>query len=435
MTVPKFSVPDLATLFQKLANDLKTNSPEADPFLQSGVLNSELIAFAVSLNSCYQLFDVVVQETFDATATGEYLESRGSELGITRNPATQSKGYVSFKGTTGTLIPSGTELSDSSGNLFVTQAESGVNDISKSVDLSPDNGVVTVDFDDEEHKLGNGFEITISGASESDLNGTFACTVIDAYKVSYEITNTTLADPDTGTCDYSLADVYVKSKAYGVINNKAGGSIISLSAPIGGIETDGVVQYGGLTGASDEETDEELRVRIETRRKNPVTHFNDNVIILKALEISYVSNVFVINANPLLGQVTIYVIKDDEEPLAEAELEEVKNSILEIKPANTADEDVIVSNPVFVTTDFEFTALEPNTASMKKAIIDNLQSLFEDADISTSITKEEYNRAILNTVDPSTFNRVRSYTLAEPTDDIEIADGELARLGDVTYDL
>lgn len=433
MAKAEISLPELSDIFNKLANDLKTQSPESDPFLQDSLLRAELLAFADRINSVYQTFPTVVKETFDATATTEFLELRGAEVRITRKPATQSEGNISFQGTLATIIPGNTELSDASGNLFTTQSPAGIDAKSETVILTPSIGTVEVDFGAVNHLLGNGFEIVISGASESDLNGTFACQVINANKVSYVITNQALSTPDSGDCDYELADVNVKSSGFGVINNKSGGSVISLTSPISGINTDGIVQQSGLGGGADVESDDELRVRVQFRRKNPVTHFNDNSIINQISAISYVDRVFVLDITPAIGQVTIYVMKEDLTILSAEELAEVKDAVLEITPVNTSPDDVFVLNPDQVPTPFTFSEITPNTATMQQAVTDNLQALFNEAKIGTDVTVEQYERAILNTIDPASLQPIQSFTLSTPTTDISIADGEIATLGTVTY--
>lgn len=426
------TVPELNDILDKLANDLKTISPESNPYDENSLLRAELIAIANRIDNVYQLFEEVVKQTFDSTATGLFLEARGSELGITRNPATQSIGQVSFTGVLSTIIPSGTECSDRNGNLYTTQASGGISAFSESVTLDAASGIVEVTFSSD-HKLGNGFQIIISGATAPDLNGTFNCTIINETKISYTIINTTLTTTDSGTCDYELADIEVKSSDFGSLTVKNGGDIISLSIPISGIDTDGTVQQTGIGGGSDIETDEELRERIQDKRQNPATNFNAATITNEVKELSFVDKVFVARITPAVGQVTIYCLKDDLTPLIAGELDDVKDVVVEISPVNTDVADIFVENPTQVSTNFTFSAISPDTATMRQAIEDNLQSLFNNVDISTDVTEEQYNRAILNTIDPANLATLDSYTLTTPTSDITIANGEIATLGTVSF--
>jgi uncharacterized phage protein gp47/JayE len=56
----------------------------------------------------------VLRRGFAQTTFGAYLDMRADEHGITRRPAAQATGMVTFTGTPGTLIPSGTQVSTAS---------------------------------------------------------------------------------------------------------------------------------------------------------------------------------------------------------------------------------------------------------------------------------------------------------------------------------
>lgn len=64
----------------------------------------------------------VMQQCFTSTATSTYLERRASEYGIYRNAATKAEGTVTFEGDA--TVPSGTQLQNEQGTIYVTTADS-----------------------------------------------------------------------------------------------------------------------------------------------------------------------------------------------------------------------------------------------------------------------------------------------------------------------
>jgi uncharacterized phage protein gp47/JayE len=140
------------------------------------------------------------------------------------------------------------------------------------------------------------------------------------------------------------------------------------------------------------------------------------------------------------GQVIIYFTRDNEEniiPTAQ-EVAQVKDALVNyntgIKPAHTDDFDVVVRAPIAVPIDFTFTALSPNSVSMQAAIEANLQAFFrENTTVGTDLLQDAYRSVIYRTIDPETGLSVRSFSLSEPTTDIEMFPGELPILGTVSF--
>jgi len=127
---------------------------------------------------------------------------------------------------------------------------------------------------------------------------------------------------------------------------------------------------------------------------------------------------------------------NDTNPIPDSsEVAEVKAIIDDtIKPANTDTLSVIVLAPDPIPTDFTFSAISPDTSTMRTAIEDSLRQFFAEGTlVGVSIVEEAYNAAIFNTVDLVTGERLISFTLTTPTADITIAAGEIGTLGNVTF--
>lgn len=191
-----------------------------------------------------------------------------------------------------------------------------------------------------------------------------------------------------------------------------------------------------MEGGTNQETDPQLLSRLLDRIQNPVANFNVSAIVSKAKEIAGVTRVFVFEITPAIGQQTIYFMRDnDVDPIPDAgEVTTVKDKILTIKPANTADVDVIVLAPTPAITDFTFTSLIPNTTTMQASVTANLQQFFaEETSVGVSIQEDAYRAAIQNTIDTETGDRVADFSLSIPSGDIVISPGEIGTLGTVIY--
>jgi len=137
-----------------------------------------------------------------------------------------------------------------------------------------------------------------------------------------------------------------------------------------------------------------------------------------------------------LGQVVIFFTRDNDVsiiPTAQ-EVDDVKDKLQEIRPANTSNTDMIVNAPLPVTVPFTFTGLVPNTTTMQNAVTANLEALFrEDTSVGVDLKSFSYESAIFQTIDPETGDKVQDFTLSTPTGDIAVAIDEIPVLGTITY--
>lgn len=135
------------------------------------------------------------------------------------------------------------------------------------------------------------------------------------------------------------------------------------------------------------------------------------------------------------GQVLITFMRDDDSsgvPDA-GEVTTVKNKILEIKPAHVYDDDVIVFAPTPVTVNFTFTALSPNTDTMKAAITAALTEMFKtQTEPQVNLPAAAYTAAIWQAVSEA-GETVVSYTLSAPSGTISAGATGIPVLGTITY--
>lgn len=431
--------PTYDEIIARVLADIEANLPGIDPTIHGSFER----AFATSLGGrafdIVQLTDQLLKEAFPQTATGIFLERWAGYNNLTRNPAVGSTGKVTFTGTATSVVPISTQIkSTSTGEIYITDAAITLISTVASVSSLTRSGSTVTATTSADHKISSGMSITVAGAVETDYNGTFTVTVTASDVFEYTITGTPTT-PATGTITGTFAgeEVDITASGTGVITNLTSGAQVSLITPISGVDTAALVQFTGLTGGTDIETDAAFLIRLLNRRANPVANFNVSAIETKAFEISGVTRILVKRITPAVGQVTILFVRDDDTgsiiPDA-GEVTTVKNKILEILPATSDSADVIVTAPTAITTNFTFSALSPDTPTMRTAITTNLQAFYRNSvSFETDISEDSYKTAIQNTIDPDTGDTITSFTLSAPSGDITVTTNEIGVLGTVTY--
>jgi uncharacterized phage protein gp47/JayE len=99
--------------------------------IAQGSMAWNLIApLAIEIGKLWTALDQVVEFGYVQTTYGLFLDARAEEHGVTRKAATYATGTVTFNGTTGVLVPAGTQVSNTvlagSGNepvVFATDAD------------------------------------------------------------------------------------------------------------------------------------------------------------------------------------------------------------------------------------------------------------------------------------------------------------------------
>lgn len=429
--------PSAKEVVDRVKTAVQNALPKLNPFLRNSLVSAIVTSIALRIYDIYyQLQNVIIKQFFPDTATDEYLERWGTYRSIIRDPAERSSGYASATGTVTTLIPSSTELQNTSGVTFETQSDATISNVLFNITSLTQSAGIATGVADTDHQLATGLEINIAGANESEYNGTFEVIVINTTTFTYSIDPSAPATA-TGTItgNHDVATLDVRAVDPGANTNMLSGDSLTFTTPIANVDDTAIVQSTNLTGGTDTEADEDYRARILFAWQEPVANFNKAQIIVEAFKISGVTRVWVEEATPVAGQVTIYFVRDNDHNIipSASDIQNVKDKILEIKPATINDTDVIVAAPTPVSIDFTFSSTSPSSASMHEAIINNLTQFFEDEiNVSQDVLKIAYESAIYNTIDESGV-RLQNFILTTPTTDITIANGELGVLGNVTF--
>ena len=429
--------PSLTDIINRIRADVTAFISALDPTIFGSFIRGITDSNAGRHFDNVQLISQLEKEVFPQTAEGEPLERWAGYEVITRFPASAANGSATATGVAGTLIAALTSFRAETGTLYTTISDTTIADLVTSITSLTRSGSTVTAVTSSNHNLASNLSVVIAGANESDYNGTFTITVLSETSFSYEITGTPTT-PATGTITVTCtcATLSLESNDVGSDTNLDSGAQLTLTSPIAGVEAVAFVQFAGIKGGADEESDEALLVRVEQSRGNPVANFNPAAIEKEARSIQGVTRVKVKRITPEIGAVTILFVRDDDDNIIPdaAEVTEVEDAILEILPAQSAEADVFVLAPTPVSTDYTFASITPNTITMRQAIEDNLSDFYRnEVDFETDIVEDKYRSAIIGTIDPETGDSLTAFTLSNPTGDIPVATNSIGILGSVIF--
>lgn len=410
----------------------------SNPFLRNSWLGAIVTGIANRVYDFYLQLKQALLQALPDTATGDYLVRWANIWGVTRLPATSATGIVVFTGTAGSSVSLSTVVVDSTGLEYTTQGATTIAASSISVTSITRSGTTATVTTASDHNLASMVPVTIAGADQVEYNLTdTAITVTGLNTFTYQVAGSP-ATPATGTitASFTTGTATVESSSLGASNNQAADTELTLQTPIAGVDNSCYVTYGELSGGTNEETDTALRSRFLDRLQNPVAQFNAAAIEATAKEVNGVTRVFVQEITPAVGQVTVYFMRDGETPAipSASEVTAVETKLLGILPANTDPADLFVAAPTAVPVNFTFSAISPDTTTMRQAVEDSLDQLFGEAiSVGEDLTQDAYRSVIYNTIDTVTGDAVASFTLTAPTGTVTIASSEIATKGTVTW--
>jgi uncharacterized phage protein gp47/JayE len=431
-----------ADLIQSVNVGQSDTSKHIDPNIRNSFGKGIVDAMSGGFDENMDVLNQILIQIFPQTATGEFLERWASFYGINRDAATKASGSVTFEGTATTSIPSATLVQKNDGTQYATTAAGTISSQTVTISTLTRVGSTATATTASAHNLASGTTLdSISGATETEYNVTSpVITVTSATTFTYAVIGTP-STPATGSpvANFTTASINVEASDFGSAGNADSGTALNLVSPISGVTTTAYVQYTQLINGNDQETDTSLRARLQERTSNFSAPFSVSGLPPFIKEaVTGVTRVWVQDATPDTGKVTIYFTRDNDSNIipTAAQATEVKDAIIDtetgIKPANTPDAFVIVSPPTAVSQAFTFSTLTPNTADMQTAITESLTDFFKsDTVVETDVTEAEFNNIIYSTVDST--GATPTFTLSAPSGNIVVSTGELATLGTITY--
>lgn len=451
-TIERSSIEEI---INRVKNDLtlSINSGQTDetkkinPSIRNSFFTSLCNSMGAGFDENNDLISQILTQLFVQTAQAEYLELLGAIYGISRKNATKSTGFAIFTGTSGANIAEGQTLTTADGIEYITKQQGTI--INSTIELSSITrlGSVATATTITNHNFATGQIISITGADQTEYNiVNQVISVISENQFTFTAEGNPLSPATTSSsiiANSIFTFIELESVDYGSNTNQENGTEILLDIPIINVDDKAIVNFNGLSGGSDNETDEALRIRILERTSNFTAPFTKvGIPIFIKNNTTNINRIWVKTATPQAGQVEIYFVKDNQVNIlpSSQDLQDVKNlftgqvaGVEGILPANMSENSLFVLAPSLIDVNFTFTSISPNTQDMKDAITQSLQEFFNSdlVSLGQSVLKNEYESAIFNTIDNSGNSPI--YSLSFPASDIVINSGELARLGTINF--
>lgn len=439
------NIKSFTEFFRLINGKFNKEIPEIDPTIKASLGRASSASTAAAGVGLEEGLKDAVDQTFPQTADGEFLELIGSYDKTFRFDPQISRGIVSVSGALGTSIPQNTPLT-ARGNTYISSESSIVNTFTGSISLSYSAGIVTA-ISSATHSLATGIEVTITGATQPDYNGTFIVTALSDTEFTYElIAGSLTTDNGTYTSIYGLLNV--QSQEPGSNQNIESGGLMTID--LTGLNTSAIVGIEGVEGGLNEELIEDYRVRvIEAHSLTPgISTPPSEVFSIK--QIAGNTRVFVVRPDgtsggikgqagykPDYGETVIYLLRDNDPTIIPSiqDLDDAKAKVLSdgLWPSFLPTDNLYVLAPILQNQDFNFTLINPNTSTMQTAIRDQLVSFFEDnSEIEGTITLESIN-SFLQQVQDSTGTFLRQFEYNNPSADIVAGSGEIYTVGQVVF--
>jgi uncharacterized phage protein gp47/JayE len=423
----------------------RRNLPDIDPTIFASWAEAFSNGTAAGVLALQGVAQDIVAQAFPQTARGEYLALWGGYENLPKNDATSAYGTLSQVGTVPTVINHDDYYRGANGKIYKVGKDATIDTVTGNITSITRVGTTATVTTTDDHNLGSGQTVTIAGADQQDYNGPHDIIVLSRTTYQYDIIGTPIT-PATGIITYTIDHAVVEVQAIdtGIDTNIASGAQLTNITDTTGLDGPGVVTYDGISGGADVETDNAYRDRIILSRSIIEGVFTAPQIELAAKRIPGNTRVFVITPNPSqyafpqVGQVAVYVFRDNDPSVIPSQyiLDITKQSIIDFGklPADRNPDDLFVLPPDFVTVDFTFNSIDPDTPTMRIAIQNQIKAFFEDSvQFATNVQADSYRGAIQNTYDISGGTPLISFDLLTPTGNIGVSVGKIAIQGAITF--
>lgn len=264
-----------------------------------------------------------------------------------------------------------------------------------------------------------------AAAGDVEFTGTDGATIPAGTELQTGDGTSYTTDADA-TIAGGTATAAVTASEAGENGNQEVGVSLNLVSPLSGVDSQATVAGDGLTGGTDEESDDRLLGRLLDRVRRPPHGGAKSDYERWALEVNGVSRAFVFPLHVGEGTVGIAILDDSQDPPipGQTKVDEVQAYIDERRPV-TAEVNVYTPTPVDLDLTIELT---PNTAAVREAVEAELADLIlREAEPGGTILLSRLNEAI------SIAEGEEDHTLVSPTDDVTHNTNEIAVLGTITW--
>lgn len=218
----------------------------------------------------------------------------------------------------------------------------------------------------------------------------------------------------------------IEAEEPGEAGNLPHGDELTFVSPISGVNAIATIVGGGNRGGVDPESVEQLRERVlEVLRDRPAGGKAADYVRW-AKEVVGVTRAWVTENVSGLGTVGVQFVMDDRDDIipASGDVSAVANHIEALRPVGAQ---LIVTAPTAVDFDLEI-SLNPDTSDIRAAVAASIEDLLSrEAEPGGTILLSHIREAI------SISAGENDHQVVEPSDNVDIAAGEIAVLGTITW--
>jgi uncharacterized phage protein gp47/JayE len=448
-------IPSLKAITDRLTNNIEsalgiaTQRP-ATQKLKRRVTQILGIVIGGAIYLLYLFLREVGKQPFINYADEDGLYALGDEYGITRKEATKAAGNVIPTNTAEAIIPSGTQVQNAAGGLYVTTSEVTVQYVV----------VEDITFD----TVGNWIEEAGTSRQDGDkivlidtgLGLPEGLTEETLYYVRDKETDKfrlALTDggaeidfgADGNSADYKLIFfIPIEASSEGSASNLPAGDNVYLLAPIAGLDQELEVASTGIYGGTDLETLDNWRERLSLRKKNPPSGGSRVDYLRWVLEYPGITRAWLWGyelSGP--GTVTVAFVNDIADPIVPTaeEAAAVKAYLIEhedpatglivgIPVTDAAGLTVIILNEVHITMTIDIPADEDTPTVKAGIILAAKEYVRRDGGPGQTLYRSRLSDAI-SSVPGETRHRISSF----PFDgqQLDVSQVGIVSNGDVTF--
>lgn len=193
----------------------------------------------------------------------------------------------------------------------------------------------------------------------------------------YEVVRLGEYDDDAATITAGIAAIVVKSVLAGADYNVAVSEVLTFQSPIAGVNAQATCDEAGIDG-SDEESTEELRVRLLERMAEPGQGGSDADWIAWAKQVTGVTRVWVTGLELGPGTVVVRFVRDNDNPGVPADAIPDSGEVADVQAVLDVEKPVHSTPTAFAPTDtptaYEI-SIDPDTADNRAAVIAELDDM------------------------------------------------------------
>lgn len=225
----------------------------------------------------------------------------------------------------------------------------------------------------------------------------------------------------------TTAVVSVEALTPGASSNTAPGVSLSLLQPVTGIESDALVVSPGIIGGVDQETIEQLRIRVINRIQQPPQGGSKSDYETWALDVPGVTRAWVYPMQLGAGTVTVVIANDNgvDAPVPDSAVVAAAQAYIESKRPVTATVYVVAPTPLPVPMSIK---LSPNTSATQAAARAEIEDLFlRDAEPAGTMLISKMREAV------SVAAGVEDSEITTPTANVVAGTNQIPVVGTITW--